>query len=58
MSKNSPSALWYLVPILFAVIGGVIGYYAIIGRNKGMAKNLLTVGIIVSVVILFRGIIL
>lgn len=55
MSQKSPSILWYLVPILFAIIGGVIGYYAIVGRNKSMAKNLLIIGIAMSVILLFRG---
>ena len=51
MSKSEPSAWWYLVPIFFGIIGGIIGYYAIIGRNKHMAKSLLIVGIVVTVII-------
>lgn len=58
MTQKSPSMMWYLVPLLFAIIGGVIGYYAIVGRNKSMAKNLLIVGIAMSVILLFRGILI
>ena len=53
MSKSEPSAWWYLVPIFFGIIGGIIGYYAIIGRNKRMAKSLLIVGIASTVIIVF-----
>lgn len=56
MTKKSPSILWYLVPLLFAIIGGVIGYYAVVGRNKTMAKNMLIVGIAMTIILMFRGI--
>lgn len=51
--SNNPSKMWYLAPILFAFIGGIIGYYIIRGRDKKMAGNLVNVGIIMTVVNIF-----
>ncbi len=48
--KSTPSWLWYLVPLGFGIFGGIIGYYAIVDRNKEMAKMLLITGIIITVV--------
>ena len=46
MSENkNRSGLWYLVPILFGIIGGVIAYFVIKQDDPKKAKNCLKIGI-------------
>ena len=40
------SILWYLLPILFSVIGGVIAYFVLRDDDPSKAKNCLWLGII------------
>ena len=44
-SYIKPTSLWYLVPILFQLLGGIIGYVAVKNEDKGMAETLLVIGI-------------
>ncbi|MBN2202676.1 MAG: hypothetical protein JW700_00620, partial [Candidatus Aenigmarchaeota archaeon] len=57
MAKNeSPSKAWYLVPIFFGILGGIIGYFAVKDDDKNMANKLLILGIVLTilpVIILF-----
>ncbi len=39
---------WYLLPILFSIIGGVISYFVIKNDDLKKAKNCLCVGLILS----------
>ena len=48
---DNPSSAWYLVPFLFGLIGGLIGYVAVKDRDKDMATNLLIFGIIWSFIL-------
>lgn len=41
---------WYLLPILFGFIGGIIGFFAIKSNDKEKAVNLIMVGIAVTVI--------
>ncbi len=49
------SNFWYLVPILFGWLGGVIGFFAVRGRDENKARNLFLVGIGVSVGVFVLG---
>lgn len=42
------SRWWYILPIIFKVIGGVISYFAIRHDDPKKAKNCLYLGIIVT----------
>lgn len=48
--ENKPSGAWYLVPIFFGIIGGIIGYFAIKDKDNGMASNLLITGIVFTII--------
>jgi len=52
MSHSKPTALWYLVPVLFGAIGGVVGHVGVKEDDKEMANNLLWVGIAITVVLI------
>ena len=44
------SRAWYLVPILFGLIGGIIAYFAIRRDDPQKAKKCLWVGIILTAI--------
>ena len=48
--EPSPSLWWYLVPLFFGLLGGIVGYVGVKNEDKGMANNLLNLGIIMTVV--------
>jgi len=56
MAKSKVSNYWYLVPILFGWLGGVIGFFGVRGRDENKARNLFLVGIGVSVGVFVLGI--
>ena len=45
--KRSP--LWYELPILFAIVGGVIAYFKIKKDDPKKANNCLKIGILISI---------
>ncbi len=47
--EGSPSRWWYLLPILFNIIGGIIGYFAVRHRDRKLAENLLIAGLVMFV---------
>ena len=53
-----PSAAWYLLPIFFSVIGGIISWACIRDRDPGMAKNNLILGILLTVIPIIVGVVL
>jgi len=46
---GKPSAAWWLLPIFFSIIGGIIAWACIRDRDPRMAKNNLILGIILTV---------
>ena len=49
-SEKIRSRAWYLVPIFFGLIGGIIAYFAIRRDDPQKAKNCLWVGIILTAI--------
>ena len=43
------SAAWWLLPIFFSFIGGIIAWVCVKDRDPGMAKNCLILGIVITV---------
>lgn len=50
MEVKRRSAWWFLLPILFNVIGGVIAYFVIKEDDPKRAKNCLYLGIILTAI--------
>ena len=40
-----PSKLWYLMPVFFGFLGGVIGYVAVKNEDRYMAKIVFWLGV-------------
>ena len=49
-SEKTRSRAWYLVPIFFGLIGGIIAYFAIRKDDPEKEKKCLWVGIILSAI--------
>lgn len=47
-----PTPLWYLLPLLFGILGGIIGYVAVKNEDEEMAINLLIFGIVMFLILL------
>lgn len=41
---------WYLLPIFFSLVGGVIAYFAIKNDDPKKARNCLVIGIILTAI--------
>lgn len=41
---------WYLLPIFFSLVGGVIAYFAIKNDDPKKARNCLAIGIILTAI--------
>jgi hypothetical protein len=45
---KKPSRLWYLLPLLLGLIGGLVGYFELKAKDRKMAKRILIVGIVIT----------
>ena len=50
MEIRRRSSLWFLLPIFFNIIGGVIAYFIIKDDDPRKAKNCLLLGIILTAI--------
>jgi hypothetical protein len=48
--RKERSGWWYIVPILFSIIGGIIAYLIVKDDDPKLAKNCLIIGIILFVI--------
>ena len=55
MTENRRSGLWYLLPIIFGIIGGVIAYFVIKQDDPDKAKNCLYLGIVLLIIDIIAG---
>jgi hypothetical protein len=46
MAEQKTPWTWYLLPVLFSIIGGIIGYFLLKDKDKGNAEGLLCIGIV------------
>jgi hypothetical protein len=49
------SGLWYLLPIIFGIIGGVIAWFVIKDDDPKKAKNCLYLGLVLLAINIFFG---
>ncbi len=56
MAEQKTSWVWYLLPVLFSILGGIIGYFLLKDKDKKVAKNLIYTGLVVLIleIILMR----
>jgi hypothetical protein len=47
-ARPKPSRLWYLFPFFFALLGGVIAYFAIRNDDQEMAEGMLIFGTLMT----------
>jgi uncharacterized Tic20 family protein len=50
MEARRRSSLWFLLPIFFNIIGGIIAYFIIKDDDPRKAKNCLLLGIILTAI--------
>lgn len=47
--REPPSSWWYLAPLLFGLIGGLIGYVGLKDQDQGMAESILLLGFVITI---------
>ena len=50
------SSWWYLLPLLFGIIGGVIAYFVIKQDDPIKAKNCLKLGLVLLIIDIIFGV--
>ena len=54
--ENRRSSWWYLLPLLFGIIGGVIAYFVIKQDDPIKAKNCLKIGLVLLIIDIIFGV--
>ncbi len=54
-TEHRRSGLWYILPIFFGIIGGVIAYFVIKQDDPDKAKNCLYLGIVLLIIDIVAG---
>jgi len=49
---SGPGILWYLIPLFFGILGGIVAYIGVKDDDKEMANNLLIFGIVWTIVLI------
>ena len=49
---SGPCILWYLVPLFFGILGGIVAYIGVKDDDKEMANNLLIFGIVWTIILI------
>jgi uncharacterized membrane protein len=44
------SVLWWLLPLFFGILGGIVAYFAVKKRNPKTAKKLLLFGVVMTII--------
>ena len=52
------SRAWYILPVFFGIIGGIIAYFAVKRDDPKLGNNCLKVGIIVFVINISLGLVI
>jgi len=55
IENKNRSGLWYLLPIIFGIIGGVIAWFVIKQDDPSKAKNCLYLGIVLLIIEILFG---
>jgi len=50
------SGFWYLLPLFFGIIGGVIAYFVIKQDDPNKAKNCLKLGLVLLIIDILFGV--
>jgi hypothetical protein len=50
IARKNPSKAWYLLPIFFGLLGGLIMFFVLKDENRQMAKNGVILGVVLTVV--------
>lgn len=50
IARENPSKAWYLLPIFFRLLGGLIMFFVLKDENRQMAKNGVILGVVLTVV--------
>ena len=51
--KTKSHWIWYLLPVLLGLIGGIIGFFIFRKKDKSKALTLLGIGIIITTILFF-----
>ncbi len=56
--KRTRSNVWFLLPIVFGLLGGIIAFFVLRGDDSDKAKNCLYLGIALSIVMFILNMLL